>query len=398
MPAFSYSRLEAFQTCKLKYKYAYIDRVKVKREDTVEAYLGSCAHEALEKLYQDIRYEKVMTLEELLSCFSSIWEQGWKESIVIVKKEYTAGHYRKMGERYLKDYYVRHAPFLEGRILGLETQNYLSLDEDGTYKYHVRIDRLMDIGNGVYEVHDYKTNMRLPPQQDLNQDKQLAMYSLWVREQFKDFKEVRLVWHFLAFDKEMDSFRTEEQLEELRHEILRTIHEIERTEDFSPTVSRLCDWCLFQDICPEWKHKKAVEQLPENEFLKDPGIKLVDEYIRIKEELDANRKEADEKLARIKEALIAFSQKKDMTTVVGSEKKISIKEYEYNKLPGKNSKERLELIEILKETGKWDEVSDLDIYSLGKIIQTQEWEETVLKQLRKYVVLETSYRLNVSNK
>ncbi len=198
--------------------------------------------------------------------------------------------------------------------------------------------------------------------------------------------------------KEMDSFRTEEQLEELRHEILQTIHEIERAEDFSPTVSGLCDWCLFQDICPEWKHKKAVDQLPENEFLNDPGVKLVDEYIRIKEELDSNRKEADEILAKIKEALIAFGQKKDVTTVVGSEKKISIKEYEYNKLPGKNSKERLELIKILKETGKWDEVSDLDIYSLGKIIQTQEWEETVLKQLRKYVVLETSYRLNVSNK
>ena len=65
-----------------------------------------------------------------------------------------------------------------------------------------------DLGNGIYEVHDYKTNNSLPKQQKLDEDRQLAMYSLWVKLNFKDCKKVRLVWHFLAFDKEMDSFRT----------------------------------------------------------------------------------------------------------------------------------------------------------------------------------------------
>ena len=61
----------------------------------------------------------------------------------------------------------------------------------------------MDMGGGLFEVHDYKTNMTLARQEELDQDRQLAMYSLWVREQFSDFKKVRLVWHFVAFDKEI---------------------------------------------------------------------------------------------------------------------------------------------------------------------------------------------------
>jgi len=282
MATFSHSRLNTFETCKLQYKFAYIDRVKIKREDTVETFLGSLVHEALEKLYRDIQFEKLLPLEDLLEFFDQEWTRHRNDTIVIVKKEYTPENYRMMGARYLRDYYRRHEPFREGNILGLETQNYLSLDEENRYKYHIRIDRLMDMGEGVYEVHDYKTNKKLPPQEELDKDRQLAMYSLWVRNQFKDFRKVRLVWHFLAVDKEMESERSAEELEQLRKEILEKIHEIESTGDFPATVSYLCDWCLYREVCPQWKHEAVLDTLPENEYLNDPGLKLVDEYVKVK--------------------------------------------------------------------------------------------------------------------
>lgn len=72
-------------------------------------------------------------------------------------------------------------------------------------------------------MHDYKTGSPLPKQEELDEDRQLAMYSLWVRRRFKDFKKVRLVWHFLAVDKEMDSFRTKKELEDLREKVLEQI-------------------------------------------------------------------------------------------------------------------------------------------------------------------------------
>ncbi len=265
MPFFSHSKIESFKSCKLKFKYRYIDRVKVEIEDTIETYLGSRVHEALEKLYRDLRFEKMISLEDLLEYFNSKWTENWDENIKIVNKDYSSENYRKMGEKFIGDYFNRHKPFDEGKVIGLETQDRLPLDTEGKYTYHIRIDRLMDLGKGLYEVHDYKTNNKLPAQDSLDEDRQLAMYSLWVKNHFKDFKKARLVWHYVAFDKELESFRSEEQLDVLKTEVLNKIKDIESTSEFPPHVSHLCQWCLYQDICPMWKQKKSMEEKPVNE-------------------------------------------------------------------------------------------------------------------------------------
>ncbi len=398
MPTYSHSKIGTFETCSLQYKFVYIDKVKVEAEDTIETFLGSRVHDALEKLYRDKRFEKLMTLEELLAYYNKLWDEKWKDSIIIVKEDYTAENYRKMGERQLTDYYNRYRPFDQGRVIGLETQDFLSLDEEGKYKFHIRIDRLTDMGEGIYEVHDYKTGSNLPKQDELDQDRQLAMYSLWVRQNFKNFNKVRLVWHFLAFDKEMDSFRTKTQLDELKNVVWTQIKEIEAAEDFPANVSWLCDWCLYRSICPMWSHGAELERKPENEYLNDPGLKLVDDYVRIKGELDEHRREADEKLEKLKEALIAFCQKEGIQVVFGSENKITVKEYETIKLPGKGTEEREKLIHILERIGRLEEVSDLNVYALSRILDHKDWDKAELAQLRTFWTKEKNYRLTVSKK
>lgn len=253
MVNFSHSRIGSFENCPLQYKFNYIDKIPVDYEDTVETFLGGKVHETLGKLYKDLKFEKLLILNELLEFFNKIWKENWNETVKINRTEYTQDNYRKMGERFLTDYYNRYKPFDQGKVIGLETQDFLDLDEKGDYKFHIRIDRLMDMGNGLYEIHDYKTNNSLPPQEDLDKDRQLAMYSLWVKNQFKDLKKVRLVWHFLAFDKEMESYRTTEELEDLKKEIMDKIKIIESTKHFPANVSALCDWCNFMSLCPMHK-------------------------------------------------------------------------------------------------------------------------------------------------
>jgi len=337
-------------------------------------------------------------LEELLEYYNKLWEENWKDTVIIVKKEYTQENYRKMGERYLTDYYNRHKPFDRGKIIGLETMDLLPLDEGGNYKFHIRIDRLVDMGNGMYEVHDYKTGSTLPKQEELDEDRQLAMYSLWVRRRFKDFKKVRLVWHFLAVDKEMDSFRTKKQLEDLRDEVMEQIKKIEAAEEFPANVSWLCDWCLYKSICPMWRHGEELEEKPENEYLDDPGLRLVGEYVRIKEELDEYRREAEDKLDKLREALIAFCEREEVSVVFGFDNKVTVKESEYIKLPAKNSDERKELNEVLRSIGKLDDVSELDVHVLARILKNKEWAEEELSMLKGFWEMEKSYRLSVSKK
>jgi len=307
MPTFSHSRIGSFETCPLQYKFQYIDKVEVEQEDTVETFLGKYVHSALEKLYRDLLHEKSNSLKELLQFFNDQWKENWNPTVKINRKEYTADNYRKMGERFITDYYNHYKPFNQGKVIGLETQDMISLDPE--HKFHVRIDRLVDLGNGVYEIHDYKTNNSLPKQEYLDNDRQLAMYSTWVLQNFKDVKKIRLVWHFLAFDKEMESSRSILELEELKKEVLLQIKKIESAADFPANESALCNWCAFYSICPRFKHLIEVEQKPVNEFLNDSGVKLVNEYVKYKDELDTFTKEHSFILDKLKEALIAFAHK-----------------------------------------------------------------------------------------
>lgn len=398
MIVYSISRISSFLNCPLQYKFNYIDKVKVEVEETIETFLGSLVHEALEKLYRDKMHEKLLSLEELVDYFRQSWGRKWPGEVILVRKEYTPENYLRMGERYLRDYYNRHKPFDRGRILGLETKELLPLDEQEEIFLNVRIDRLVDMGDGLYEIHDYKTSSVLPTQKELEKDRQLAAYALWVKGQFKDFRQARLVWHYLAFDKEMDIWRTAEELEVVRQEILGQVRAIEQAGEFPAVVSSLCNWCVYRPLCPMWKHSVELEAKVDNEYLNDPGVKLVDEYVRIKTELDEFNEGAKEKLEKIKAALLAFCQKEKVSVVFGTANKITVKEQDSVQFPGKGSEERERLVELLRQSGHWEEVSDLDVFALARVMKNKEWEETLLQALRAHASIEKSYRFIVSKK
>jgi putative RecB family exonuclease len=403
MAIFSISRIGAFRDCPRQYKFAYIERPEVEFQDTVEAFLGSRVHEALEKLYRDKMHEKALSLPRLLEDFNKSWSEKWSQKVLLVRKDYTADNYRRMGERFLGEYYRRYAPFEQGKVVGLETQETVALDEGGVYRLHVRIDRLVDTGDGLYEVHDYKTSSGLPAQEELDRDIQLAAYSLWVRRRFKDFKRVRLVWHFLAFDKEMDSWRTDEDLEKVRQKLLDDIRTIEAAEDFPPRVSRLCGWCLYRPLCPMFRHEARTAGLPENEYLNESGVRLVDEYARVKAEVDSRLREAQEKLEKLEQALVAFCRadldKEKVAVVTGSENSVTIRRVEQVKWPARNSDIRARLNAALKDFALWDRVTDLDPHCLNRILKEEKaLSETDRAVLESFKEVKTTHRLTVSRK
>jgi len=176
--------------------------------------MGSMVHDTLEKLYEDLQHQKVNTVDELIVFFDKHWDEEYDpEKIVIVKEHMAVENYIEMGRKFIRDYYKKYEPFDQSKTLGLETQDFLPLG-DGN-QYHVRIDRLSKANGeeGDYEVRDYKTNSRLPSQAKLDGDRQLALYSIWVKNRFPDAKKVRLIWHFLAFDEEMESVQSDKDLE-----------------------------------------------------------------------------------------------------------------------------------------------------------------------------------------
>ena len=211
--------------------------------------MGQRFHDAMEWLYKQ-RALRVVPLDELLEYYEKDWAKKWHADVKIRKKGRTQDDYRLMGRRFIEGYYKRHHPFDEGQVLGLE--HYIRFPLDDTRKYNLKgiIDRLMLAPDGAFEIHDYKTGSKLPKQAKLDEDRQLALYQIGVQTLWPEAKEVRLVWHMVAFDSEMKSCRTAEALDGLRAELAGLIDRIEAEREFPPHESALCGWCPYWDLCP----------------------------------------------------------------------------------------------------------------------------------------------------
>jgi len=253
MPTYSNSRLSSYESCPQQYRFRYVDPVPVPPRESVEAYLGKRVHEALEFLYTRVGEGYKPTLAEVLAHFREAWDREWNESIHVVRAGDTVAGYRLIAERCLANYYRKHDPFEHGRTIGAELMVTYPLDPDRDFHLQGYIDRLVDLGGGHYEIHDYKTSRRLPSQADVDRDRQLALYQLAVTQRLPDVRSVKLVWHYLAHDRRLVSTRTPEQLRALRAEVLTLIETIEAATaqgNFPPVVSVLCDWCEFRPVCP----------------------------------------------------------------------------------------------------------------------------------------------------
>jgi len=63
MTVYSHSRISTFENCPYQYKLKYIDRKKPEISTTIEAFMGSMVHEALEDLYKKKKFKKRVAKE-----------------------------------------------------------------------------------------------------------------------------------------------------------------------------------------------------------------------------------------------------------------------------------------------------------------------------------------------
>ncbi|MFH1589444.1 MAG: PD-(D/E)XK nuclease family protein [archaeon] len=391
MTIYSHSRISTFESCKLKFKFKYIDKLEPEIKATVETFLGSRCHDVLEQLYKDLKHQKKTTKEELIANFEKAWKEQWSDEVLIVRKDYTEENYIDMGRKFLSDYYNHYAPFDQATTIGIETRIVIKLDKEGKYQIQGYIDRLDSKGE-IYEIHDYKTANNLPLQEYLDKDRQLALYSIAIKEQYKEAKDVKLIWHYLAFDKEVSSKRTDEQLESLRAEVIGLIQEIQACREFPSKTSALCDWCEFRPICPQWKHLYNTEE--KKDAKPDDGVKLVDEYSGLKEEEGKIKKQLDD----LRDRILAFAKKENAETVFGSKQRAKLWSKECEKFPKTTELIYQEFVDMVKKLGLWNEFSRLDVFKLEKSFENKEFHGEIQELLRKYSKQEKVERIYLGKK
>jgi putative RecB family exonuclease len=247
---YSHSKLSSFEQCPLKYKLRYIDKIIPEIEQNIEGFLGGMVHETLEWIYNEVKKGNTPDLDTVIDFYINLWNKYYNKDIRITRTECDAEYYFNQGIKFVIDYFLSNTPFKDNTI-EMEYKILVPLDTEGRYMVQGYIDRLVhDKESNIFEIHDYKTGNSMKTQEELDMDRQLALYSIGIKHQHKDVKDVHLVWHYLAYNKKMQSKRTDEQLEQLKQDIICLINKIESCKEFPPSPSALCGWCEYQEICP----------------------------------------------------------------------------------------------------------------------------------------------------
>jgi RecB family exonuclease len=359
----SYSALNTFQNCPLKYKFQNIERIKT--SPSKEAVFGTILHSALNFLHQPRPLPP--TLEELLEFYNNSWNSEVYED----KQEEMA--IMQQGIRILEDYYRTNNP-KNFKIIDLETFFSVPIgkilsEKDNPAKEEIilsgKIDRIDQIEGGGLEIIDYKTSKNLPPQEVVNNDLQLAIYQMGTQSRWPTLnKPIKLSLYFLKHGIKLSSVRTPEQIKQVKERLLDLVKEI-KTSDFNPTPTPLCGWCGYQQECPMFKHKFKQEksEIHINEVIK--------EYYELKEE----SKKTTQKVAELQKLINQYCDEQKIERVFSNPENagdnITItrtvqKRYDYDADKIKS---------VLEPLNKWAEIISIDSAKLKKLAATLPYHE-----------------------
>jgi putative RecB family exonuclease len=405
MAIYSHSKIGTYESCPQKYKFEYIDKIKGDIE-SVEAFLGSRVHEALENLYKCVRNGRLLSEEETLAFYESAWDSNWSKDVQIVESGLRAENYRKIGRQCVQDYCRHYRPFDQGRVVDTEKRLSIKLDPGGEYLMTGFVDRIDKVGEGVFEIHDYKTNRSLPAQAEKDKDRQLALYEIGLRECIADIKEVVLIWHFLRFDQEIRSHRSAKELEQLRKTMIGKIQQIESAterNDFPPHESNLCNWCEYRPLCPIWKHQYAVdEKATKPKALPDDGVALVNQLAA----LDRRRKKLlgqvgplEEEMDAVKAAIIQYAKKRKLERLFGADRQVTITHKVEWSIPTKSSEpdEYEKMLAVLRKSSLWPELTDFSASKLKELLDAPEGR-TLEKKLADLIERKAKWRVSLRKK
>ncbi|PIR73503.1 MAG: hypothetical protein COU40_02070 [Candidatus Moranbacteria bacterium CG10_big_fil_rev_8_21_14_0_10_35_21] len=344
----SYSSLDTYLICPLKYKFQVIDRIKTPKSK--EAVFGSVIHDTM----KFIQTPSILspTLDQAMEHFANAWNPA-----VFENPDEERGAFSQ-GIKIIQEYYKKNNP-TDFNIVDLESRFQFEIGPEGdSHTISGIIDRIDKTEEG-YEIIDYKTTKKMPTQDKVDNDLQLSVYlraflSRYPKE-INNLDKITVSLYFLKHGVKLSAKRTKEQLDKSEQLFLDTIKIIE-TGKFEPSISPLCDWCGYQNLCPMWKHKfKELRHIDTEEI-----NQAIQEFVELRSAVTITK----DRLKQLQEAIMQYMDQEGVERVFGKKGVIARslrKTYKYDEK---------KLREILEPLDKWEEVLKVDGVALKNILDS----------------------------
>ncbi|TAK96988.1 PD-(D/E)XK nuclease family protein [Patescibacteria group bacterium] len=338
----SYSALDTYQTCPLKYKFQNIDKIPVPKSK--EAVFGTVVHSTMKFIHTPGLLSP--TLEQALDYFSKSWNSDVFESELEERAAFS------QGVQMIQEYYKHNDPS-KTKVVTLESSFQIPLGEHVISGIIDRIDKTED----GYEIIDYKTAKKMPSQEKVDNDIQLSVYLKAFLHRYPkeidNLQNLKVSLYYLKHGVKLTATRTAEQLQQSEQLFLDVIKLVEGS-NFEPRISPLCDWCGYQKMCPMWKHKfKELRKIDTAEV-----AQIIEDYVALKKQLASGKTHISE----LQEKIMQYMDSEGVEQVFGKSGVIARtlkRTYKYDET---------QLRAILEPIDKWEAVLKVDGIALRTIL------------------------------
>jgi len=238
----SYSRITTYEKCPRAYRYKYIDREKEAFE-SIEAFMGSRVHETIEYLYG--AEGRPVPKDEALKYYATRWDQKWNDRVRVVREGETAAQYLDLGADTVAAYYPR---FVADELVTRAIEHEVQMALGGKYEFHGYIDRCARDRDGVPWIIDYKTGKNAPAEFIGKEADQVRAYGLAMLKSCEHIDTINLRLDFVRAGAVLEGAIARSDMDKVERQLVSRIEAAE-VQSYSTRVSRLCDWCGYNDRC-----------------------------------------------------------------------------------------------------------------------------------------------------
>ncbi len=242
----SVSKTKTFIDCKAKFKFCYVE--KLPRKDWDFHVFGKFCHSVLEEFHKTY-------MEGSLLPYNIVMGDSFKKALVEYKDKMTPVMRKDCWD--IIDKYLRRVTKekTEGRVptvIGVEKRFELNVGDN--IVLNGAIDRIQLDADGIVHVGDYKT---VKNKKYLKDDFfQLLTYAYVIMSEDPTITTVRASYILLRYD--FEHITTEfhkEQVMGVQQTYIDYVNAMLTEKDFKPNPTALCNYCDYQEFCPEGKAK-----------------------------------------------------------------------------------------------------------------------------------------------
>jgi RecB family exonuclease len=242
----SVSKTKTFIDCAAKYKFCYVE--KLPRKDWDFHIFGKFCHMVLEEFHKEY-------LEGCQLPYNVVMGTSYKKALKEYKDKMTPEMKKECWsiiDKYLRKISNEKNTGTPANVIGVEKRFELPVGEN--IILNGAIDRIQIDDDNVIHVGDYKT---VKNKKYLKNDFfQLITYAYVLMSEDPSITKVRASYILLRYDFEYITTEfTKDEVMKVKDQYINYVNQMIAEKEFKPNPTALCNYCDYQNLCPEGKAK-----------------------------------------------------------------------------------------------------------------------------------------------